>query len=100
MVLPPGQREQVERLLGEFCEDRVQPQHRAKLRYGYLIRGSAVTLNEYRPSLTRPSVWTESGVAKFRFDRTSWKWSVFWQRANGQWRPCDWRRPGKRFPAA
>ena len=97
MPLPPDQREQVERLLSEFCENRVPPQHRAKVRFEYLIRGSSVTLSEFRPSLTRPGLWTECAVAKFSFDRTAGKWSVFWQRANGRWQRCDWRRPAKRF---
>jgi len=97
MALPPDQRKQVERLLGEFCENRVPPQHRAKLRYGYLIRGNSVTLSEFRPSLTRPGVWTECAVAKFSFDPATSQWSVFWQRANGKWQFSDWRRPAKRF---
>jgi hypothetical protein len=97
MPLTSDQRKRVQGLLGEFCEKRVPPQHRAKLRYGYVIRGSSVTLNEFRPSLTRPGVWTESAVARFKFDQTTGGWSVFWQRANGQWRRCDWRRPANRF---
>jgi len=97
MPLTSDQRERVQGLLGEFCEKRVPPQHRAKVRYGYVIRGSSVTLNEYRPSLARSGVWTECAVAKFSFDRTAGEWSVFWQRANGRWQPCDWRRPAKRF---
>jgi hypothetical protein len=97
MALTPGQREQVQRLLGEFCERRVPPQQRAKVRYEYAIRGSSVTLNEFRPSFARPGVWTEIAVARFKFDHATGEWSVFWQRANGQWRRCDWRRPAKRF---
>jgi hypothetical protein len=97
MALPRDQREQVERLLGEFCENRVPPQHRGMIRYEFAIRGSSVTLTEFRPSSTAGGAWIDLAVAKFRFNAAISEWTVFWQRANGRWQLCAWRRPARRF---
>ena len=55
MALPRDQREDVDRLLSEFCETRVPPQRRALIRYEYAVRANSVTLTE--PPLVVCQTW-------------------------------------------
>jgi hypothetical protein len=97
MALPDAQLADVDRLLGEFCRNRVPPEHRNVIRYEYSVRGNSVTLTELRPSLTGRDEWTELPVAQFRFNPRSSSWTLYWMRANERWQLCDWRPPAKRF---
>jgi Protein of unknown function (DUF3024) len=46
-----------------------------------------VTLFESRPYHLDPSVWTNTPIARFRFDAETKKWSLCYADRNSKWQP-------------
>ncbi len=70
-----------------FCEQRVRPEIRDKLRYDVETRGKAITIFECRPPW-RAGIgpeWTKMKIAQFRFDAESRTWSLYWANRNERW---------------
>jgi Protein of unknown function (DUF3024) len=100
MALPSAQRADVDRLLGEFCRNRVPAKHRNVIRYEYSVRGNSVTLTESRPAFDGGDQWTQLVIAQFRFNAATSRWTLYWRRASERWQLCDWFPPAERFAAA
>lgn len=98
--LPELVRKGVERDLGRYCEERIPPHVRDKIRMEYEIRGNSVTLIERRPPW-RPeqtSEWSRSTVAQLRYEQA--KWALYWSDRNGRWHPYDLFDPTPDLSAA
>jgi hypothetical protein len=59
MALAEIQEAQVRKRLTAFCDSRVPPAMRDKLRIGFRIKGSEVVLFEERPEFQPPYEWRE-----------------------------------------
>ena len=57
MALSDIQRAEVNRRLSAFCEARVRPAVRDKLRIGFRTMGNEVVVFEERPGFQRPQEW-------------------------------------------
>lgn len=91
--LPELVRKSVERDVGRYCEERVPPHVRDKIRMEYEIRGNSVTIVERRPpwSPELPPEWSRLTVAQFRYEET--KWALYWSDRNGRWHHYDLFEP-------
>lgn len=81
----------VKKVVGGFCESRVRPEIRDKLRYEYSVHRHDVEIHEVRPHWQDPGLETRTGVAKFRFVRSAGEWRLFWMRQDLKWHayePC------------
>ena len=58
---------------------------RDKVVLQYRVTRHDVLLFEKRPAFRRPGEWTESPVAKFRFNRRSCLWTLFCRDRNAKW---------------
>ena len=93
VAIPELTRRNAERLLEAFCERRVPPHVRDKVRMSFATRGNSVTLVEHRPVFMRPDTWTDIGIAQFRFDATSTRWKLYCADRNGRWHRYTRKRP-------
>lgn len=86
MALSEIQRKKVERTLSVFCDQRIPPHVRDKVKLSFEFRGDTATLFEDRPVWNDPSAeWTHMKVAQFRFDEKKLKWKLFCSDRNGKW---------------
>ncbi|MGI8774087.1 MAG: DUF3024 domain-containing protein [Actinomycetota bacterium] len=87
--LPELVRRNVERAVGRYCEERVPPHVRDKIRMEHEIRGNSVTIVERRPPW-REDVgpeWSRLTVAQLRYEEE--KWALYWSDRNGKWHFYD-----------
>ena len=75
----------VETKLSKYCEQRIPPHVRNRVRLNYRIRGNQVTLFEERPGFKQPSEWVEISMAQFRFNPQDKKWSLYCADRNSRW---------------
>ena len=85
MALSEFQQAEVNKRLSAFCEARVRPAVRDKLRIGFRTKGNEVVLFEERPGFQRPQEWHEMAVAKFRYVRTQRLWRLYCQHRDSRW---------------
>ncbi|MBA2312295.1 MAG: hypothetical protein H0V97_05790 [Actinobacteria bacterium] len=72
--LPELIRKKVERDVGRYCEDKVPPHVRDKIRNEYEIRGNSVTIVERRPPWREDfgPEWSRLTVAQLRYENEGW----------------------------
>jgi hypothetical protein len=85
MALAEIQQAEVSRRLGAFCETRVPPSVRSKVRLGFRIKGTEVVLFEERPAFQSPHEWREMAIAKFRYVGTQRLWRLYCQHRDLRW---------------
>lgn len=78
MPIPELERRRVEQLLSKFCEERVPTHVRHKVRLLFRFTGNTALLIERRPHFQRIGEFTESIIAKFKFDSANHGWSLYW----------------------
>jgi Protein of unknown function (DUF3024) len=81
--------EQIQRIVGSFCEQRVPDHVKDKVRLSYSITSNAVIICEKRRLRDGLSEWTEIEIAKLRYVRKRNEWELYWKRASGKWWPYE-----------
>ncbi len=77
MALLELDRRRAERLMRDYCERRIPPELRDKVRLDFSIRGNKVTLIESRPVFRQPGLWVELKIALFEFDGKARSWRLY-----------------------
>jgi len=85
IALSEMQKAQVQKLLTAYCDKRVPPAVRSKVRVGYHIEGNAVILYEERPAFPPPHDWRKMDVAKFTYVGTQREWRLYCQHHDLRW---------------
>ncbi len=85
MALSEIQRIQVTKRLAAFCDARVPPSVRDKVRLGFRIKGGEVLLFEERPAFHPPHEWEAMPVAKFKYVGTQRLWRLYCQHRDLRW---------------
>lgn len=85
MALSDIQRAQVTKRLTAFCDTRVPPTVRDKLRVGFRIKGSEVVLFEERPEFHPPYEWREMPAAKLKYVASQGVWRLYCQHRDRHW---------------
>lgn len=94
MSLPEVLRESVRRTLEGYCEKRVSPDVRHKVRLVVDIQGPRATIYEERPPWSRQGdSWTRGPVARFRYVAKDKLWTLYWSDRNGKWHLYEGVRP-------
>jgi hypothetical protein len=98
--LPELVRKGVERNVGRYCEQRVPPRVRDKIRLEYEIRANSVTIVERRPPWREDlgPEWSRLTVAQLRYANN--KWAMCWSDRNGSWHFYDLFDPTPDLSAA
>ncbi len=97
MPIPSALKTAVDQELAAFCERRVPPDVRDRVRVESGWRGSSVTLCELRPLFDQPDKWVDIKVAQFRYAAATGQWSLFCSDRNGKWHPYYERPSSNRF---
>ena len=85
MALSEIQLANLSKRLRGYCEKRVPPHVRDRLRLDFRISGSAVELFEVRPRFDNRKQWIEHGVAKFRYVASRKTWELFCLHRDLRW---------------
>lgn len=96
-MLPEFEQRRVEHLLAQFYDRRVLAHFQHQARLGHVIRGTSVTLVEFRPRFDDPAVWLRLPVAQFRLDTGTGLWSLYWRDRNRRWHLYDQCPPARNF---
>jgi hypothetical protein len=95
MAFSPDELAQISDILDPWCEERVPIMVRDKLVLQYRVERHDVVLFEKRPAFRRPGEWTETFVAKFRFNRKTGLWSLLCRDRRMRWRRYDLVEPAR-----
>ncbi len=95
MAFSAVERRAIEGVLQLYCERRVPPKVRDRVRVSFRVKGETVTLFESRPSFAKPADWVEIAVAQFRRDETTGNWSLYCADRNSRWHVYLGVRPKK-----
>ena len=85
MPLSQLEKKRVEKILGEYCRNKIPLHVQNQIKLLYTIRGNDVTLIESRPGWKNKELWTKRPIARIRYEDTTLKWHLYWPRANGKW---------------
>jgi len=97
MSLPKLIKSQVEQVMRPYCQSRVPPHVRDKLRVDFKFRGNSVTLFEERPTYFDPETWVDVVVAQFRYNPKSREWTLYCADRNSKWHLFAEVEPSKDF---
>lgn len=95
MPLPAIEKKLVEQTLSQYCEKKIPPHVRDKVRLCYRFRGNSVTLFEMRPVFDNPDKWVDICVAQFRYDDRTKLWTLYCADRNSRWHLYDEIDPAK-----
>lgn len=85
MPLPKNIRQEVDRVVADYCAKRVPEHARHQVKMGFDVRGNSITLFEERPHWQDPARWIKSAIAQFRHDQKTGKWTLFCADRNARW---------------
>jgi hypothetical protein len=94
MALSELQRARVTKRLTEYCDNKIRPDVRDRLRLGFRLEASDVVLFEERPRFDRPREWQQDDIAKFRYVASRRQWRLYCQ-----FRDLKWHEYKPRFTA-
>jgi hypothetical protein len=90
---------QISARLDIYFDGRVPLMVRDKVVLQYRWHASSVTIFEKRPHFMRKEEWTESPVARFRFDSKTRLWHLDCRDRNGKWHEFEPATPSQDFTA-
>lgn len=74
-------------MLTTYCEDKIPPDLRDRIRIEFTIRGNEVSLFESRPHWQGGGEWISMKVARFKKDLKTETWQLIWADRHSKWRP-------------
>ena len=77
MPLPETEQHRVQKLFQAFCEKRVPPHARDKIKLIYKVTGNKVVLIESRPYFDDPTRWSEMPIAQFEYNKANLHWTLY-----------------------
>ena len=95
MAFSMVEKKAIESLLAAYCEGRVPPAVRDRVRMSFRIKGESVTLLESRPSFVKRTEWIEMAIAQFRRDQNTGDWRLYCADRNSKWHLYEPVRPKK-----
>lgn len=86
MALSEFEKKRVEKLLTAYCENKIPPHLRDRIKIEFRIRGNEVSLFESRPHMQCGGEWISMKVARFKKDPETETWELYWADRNSKWR--------------
>jgi hypothetical protein len=77
--------QRIKKLVGGFFEQQIPDHLRSQIKVFYEVRGYAVIIIESRPDFMRNYEWTETPIARMKYDPNTLEWQLYWMRASGKW---------------
>ena len=85
----------IKKAVGGFCERRVRPEIRDKLRLEYAVDRHDIVISEIRPHWRNPGEEMDTPIAKIKYVRSANEWRLYWMRADLKWHGYDPHPVGK-----
>lgn len=100
MAFTEPEKQLIDKTMGVYCKRRSPGQVADRLEIRYRIDGQAVTIYEHRCRFHAAGVkprtrdeFTESPVARFRFNRRTGMWSLYWSDSRARWHEYERLQP-------
>ena len=77
--------QRIKQIVGGFCQEKIPDHRRSQIKVYYEIRGYDVKIIESRPDFMRNHEWTETPIARLKYDPDTFVWQLYWMRASGRW---------------
>ena len=75
----------IKKIVGGFCEQRVSDHQKDKVRVFYDIKGYTVTIFQGRLSFPGSHLWTDSPIARLKYDPRTFSWELYRRNLTGEW---------------
>jgi hypothetical protein len=66
--------QRINKIVGGFCEEKIPDHLRSQIKVFYEVWGYAVKIIESRPDFMRNYEWTESSIARLKYDPDTLEW--------------------------
>ena len=83
-----------------FCQEKIPDHLRSQIKVFYEVRGYDVKIIESRPDFMRNHEWTETPIARLKYDPDTFVWQLYWMRASGKWEKYAELKPTNRLQLA
>lgn len=87
MALSEFEKKRIEKIFTDYCQSKIPPHVRDKIRIEFQIRGDEVSLFECRAPWRGEGEWTSMKVARFKKDHKTETWLLYWADRNDRWKP-------------
>jgi hypothetical protein len=91
MTLPKDVRKEIERIISDYCVNRIPEHARHQVKMIYNIRGNSITIFEERPHWQDPTHKIKSPIAQFRYNTNTEKWSLYYADRNLRWHNYEFK---------
>ncbi len=95
MPLTEFEIKKIEKIVSEYCEQKIPPHLKNDIRITFMIIKNEVWIYEKRPVWDNPSEWHEMPVAKIRCTLKTRLWTLYWPDRNSRWHIYDRIKPNK-----
>ena len=85
----------IEKVVGGCCRERIPDHLKSQIKVFYAVRGYDVKILETRPPFVKSPVWTETPIARLKYDPDTLEWQLYWMRASGKWEKYAGLKPTK-----
>jgi len=86
MAISEFEIKRVEKLVGQFVEQKRPPAHiRNELDFSFRVSGQSFEIFTIRPLWNDPTIKTESPIAKATYVKSKKIWKLYWMRADLKW---------------
>ena len=75
----------IENTVGKMCQRRSPAPLKDQTRITYKVINHSVEVYEQGPGWKKPEEWTNMGIAKFLYARTTRKWKLYWMKQDLKW---------------
>ena len=97
MAIPDRVKEDAEKVLSEYCREKIPEKYRDQIKIKYKVWGKKYTIYESRPLFMDHDKWSELAVVQCRYNPETEKWSLHWADRNSRWHPYDLLDPSPRL---
>jgi hypothetical protein len=91
------EKQRIKKLVGGFCHERTPGHQRSQVKVFYEVKGFDVRIIESRPCSVGSHLWTETPIARLRYDPDGLGWQLYWMRASGKWQKYPDSAPTNRL---
>jgi len=90
-------KKRVEKILNEYCSEKVSVYLHDEIRLAFKFRADSVTLCEERPAFGKTGIWAQIPVAQFRFRPRTKEWVLYYPDRNSKWYEYEMIDPSRNF---
>ena len=77
--------QRIKKIVGGFCEERIPDHLRSQIKVFYEVRGYDVKIIESRPDFMRNYEWTETPIARLKYEPATFGVATVLDGASGKW---------------